>query len=307
MKIGILTFHNVHNMGASLQAWALQETIKRMGHEPYVIHYHPKILDHSYDPCHSRTGLYRGLVACKVVLTEPRKMIKYYRYKYFIKKNYNLLGDFIKYDDLLKYEFDLNAVIVGSDQVWNNDHIEGEFEAFFLEFLPKEVKKISYAASIGKKFIEEKYHEHIKENLKSFHAISVRESSTVEYVENISGCSVESVLDPTLLLKRKDYEKLKTKSDYHNQYIYVYMIEENQELIKLVEKISEETKLPIMHNNLNKLFCNEFKSSFEKTPDEFLSIIENAEYILTNSFHGTVFSILYNKKFLSMLHSETGA
>ena len=113
-----------------------------------------------------------------------------------------------------------------------------------------------------------------------------------------------------MLLDRKDYEGFKKPCELNatknGHYILVYMMERNHELIELANRLSEETGLPIAQRHYDRIFANETELLYEHGPDEFLSVVENADYVLTNSFHGTAFSLIYEKPFISMLHSETG-
>lgn len=307
MRVGVLTFHNAHNYGASLQALALQRVLKDLKCEPVLIHYHPAVIDDLYQPIHEK-GVKRVLKKTKMRLRKrPRaRLKKYKRYQTFIKKNFNLLGNYVNADELKENELGLHAYITGSDQVWNPTHTGGYDKAFTLEFV-KKAKKISYAPSVGTAKVEEIYREDYKRSLSTFDSISVREESVKADIEELSGLPVSVVLDPTLLLDRKAYEVYKKPTPFKEKYILVYMMEKNKKMIALVNKISKTTGYPVIQRKLPGVFVNECGSFYTHDPGEFLGDIAGAEFVITNSFHGTVFSILYEKPFLSMLHSGTGA
>lgn len=308
MKVGVVTFHRAYNYGAVLQTWALQKALKNTGVTPSVINYHLPSMDRLYDPIRKKNPILKGLKTIKVYLTKPYHLRRRKVYRAFFAKNYDMYGDFVSANDMKNLPFD--AFITGSDQVFNTSHTEGVNPAFFLTFVQKPARKISYAASLGgDKFKPEDEYEAAKA-LKTFDYLSVREPGAVPAVSALSGKDVSVVPDPTLLLSREDYEELKKpcklKGTRGGHYILVYMMERNEELIKLANKISHDTGLPIAQRSFEKIFDSETELLYEHGPDEFLSVIENADYVLTNSFHGTVFSLIYEKPFLSMLHSETG-
>ncbi|MBQ9341877.1 MAG: polysaccharide pyruvyl transferase family protein [Lachnospiraceae bacterium] len=308
MKVGVVTFHRAYNYGAVLQTWALQKALKNIGVTPFVINYHIPSMDRLYDPIRKKNPILRGLKTIKVYLTKPYHLRRRKVYRAFFAKNYDMYGDFVSADDMKNLPFD--AVITGSDQVFNTSHTGGVDPAFFLTFVHKPVRKISYAASLGGDTFKAEEEDKIAEALKTFDYLSVRERGAVFAVSALSGKDVSIVPDPTLLLSKEDYEELKEpcklKGTRDGHYILVYMMERNEELIKLANKISHDTGLPIAQRSYEKIFDNETELLYEHGPDEFLSVIENADYVITNSFHGTVFSLIYEKPFLSMLHSETG-
>lgn len=307
MKAGVITFHSAHNFGASLQAWALQKALENYKIEASVINYHPSIIDDLYNPLKGKYGLERRVAQYKLRRQNPKSLERYKNYTSFIKKNFNLLGDFSTYEELKAANLNLDAYIVGSDQVWNSEHIGGFDPAYFLDFVEPGPLKISYAASIGRDYLLPIYHEPIKNSLNSFTAISVREKSAKKPVKALTKKEVDVVMDPTLLLAREEYNEIKTIPNIKDKYIFVYMMEHNPEVVAFANKVSTATGLPIVQRRPNKIFKNEIASCYTSDPGDFLGLIENAEYVITNSFHGTVFSIIYETPFVSMLHSNTGS
>lgn len=304
MKTGILTFHSAYNFGASLQAWALQTKLEELGVDAYMINYRPDIIDDLYNPMAHKKGIAKTRLYRKWYNAD--QMIRYDNYEHFIKNQFHLMGEAHNYKELSEEDLDLDACIVGSDQVWNVEHTGGD-EAYFLKFLKPGVRKISYAASIGSDYIMPENVKMFEDGLASFDAISVREKTAKGLLEEYTDKKIDVVLDPTLLLDVQQYEKIKKPVDYKEKYILVYMMERNKELISLARYMSRLTGLPIIQRRQNVIFKNELKSMYTYTAGEFLSCVEQAEFVLTNSFHGTVFSILYGKPFISMLHSDTGS
>ena len=308
MKVGAVTFHSAFNFGASLQTWALQQTLKACGVSPCLVHYHPPALDRLYDPIKVSAPLARFVQRMKLKRQHPERLERYRRYREFIATHFNLLGDFSDYEQLTQAKWDLDACIVGSDQVWNVAHTKGYDPAYFLEFLPDTTKRIAYAASVGRDFIFPKYHEPMREGLRRFSAVSVREESIRDTVRHLYDGDVAVTLDPTLLLERHQYDALlKQPCTRPEPYILVYMMENNKALIRLTNRISRSVGLPVIQRRPSKMFQHEIENFFTATPGEFLSLLEGATYVITNSFHGTVFAIIYEKPFFSMLHSNTGS
>lgn len=308
MKVGVVTFHNAHNYGASLQTWALQKVLKNLGTEPGVIHYHPDVIDRLYVPPKQNTLKKKMKYVLKKKYRNRVKMQvhKSHKYRQFIADNFNLLGDYKTYEELLQANLGLDAYITGSDQVWNSDHTSGD-PAYLLDFAENNAKKISYAASVGREYILPQYREQFEESLKSYTAISVREASTVPAIAALTDKPVNVVLDPTLLLNKADYEDLKKPGRFKEPYILVYMMEANKELIRFANRLSVAIGLPIIQRKPPTVFKNELGSYYTDHAGEFLGEIEDAAYVLTNSFHATVFSLIYEKPFISMLHTSTGA
>jgi hypothetical protein len=309
MNAGVITFHSAHNYGASLQTWALQKVLKNMGVEPFVIHYHPNIIDRLYVAPKQETLKKKIKYSLQKKYRNRVKMQVYKNKKYvhFIHNSFKLLGDFKTYEELECAKLGLDAYITGSDQVWNSDHTDGFDPAYLLDFAESGAKKISYAASVGREYILPQYREQFSNSLKSYTSISVREASARPAIEALTDKPVVVVLDPTLLLSRQDYEELKKPGLFCDRYILVYMMETNNGLVKFANKLSIALGLPIIQRKPPTVFRNELGSYYTDTAAEFLSEIENAEYVLTNSFHATVFSLIYEKPFISMLHTSTGA
>ena len=306
MKVGVVTFHSANNYGAVLQTWALQRVLRDLNITTGVINYHPDIIDGLYDPMKLRRGLSRNLLRFKLYLRNRKSLIRYNKFQSFLKKNINLIGDYRTYKELVDAKLNLDAYIVGSDQVWNPTHIGGYDPAYYLEFAENACKKISYAASLGTDYIVSKHKGDMEKALQSFTAISVRERSIQTAISELAHKPVEIVLDPTLLLNKEDYEEIKVKSKYKGPYILVYSIEKNPELIEFANKISVSLGIPILQRRPSKGLINQLEPFYTSDAGEFLGHIEAASYVITNSFHGTVFSILYGKPFVSMLHTDTG-
>lgn len=307
MKVGVITFHSANNYGATLQSWALQKVLKDMGINSGIINYHPDNIDGLYDPMQLKEGLARQIKKSTLYIRNRKSLIRYNKFRSFLKDNFNLIGDYRNYDELKAAKFNLDAYITGSDQVWNPTHIEGYDPAYYLEFAKEGKKKISYAASLGTEYIDSRYKDDMKKALSTFTSISIREKSAKQAVESLVERPVDVVLDPTLLLDKKAYDEIKVRSKIKKPYILVYTIERNPKLIAFANKISVALGLPLIQRRPGPKLVNQLEPFYTADAGEFLGLVESAEYVITNSFHGTVFSLLYGKPFVSMLHSDTGS
>lgn len=307
MKVGVITFHSANNYGAILQTWALQKVLKDYGLDSCVIHYHPDIIDRLYDPMLLKQGFSRWLKKQSIGMFSRQSLIRYNKFQSFLTRNFNLIGDFRTYKELQNAKLDLDAYIVGSDQVWNPKHIGGFDPAYYLDFAEPGKKKIAYAVSVGNDNIDAKYKEDMRKALNTFTGISVREGSIRDEVQLLCEKTVKVVLDPTMLLEKEAYEEIKIPSTRKEPYILVYMIEKNEQVIRLANKLSESLGIAVIQRRQINGLKNEAESFYTADAGEFIGLIEAAELVITNSFHGTVFSILYEKTFVSMLHSDTGS
>lgn len=315
MKISILTQPLHINYGGTLQAYALQKVLKKMGHEVETINYAWK----------ESSDFKKILSFCKKILfgkkTKPfffNNEVKYIS-KYhntFISDNIALskkIGDPVSlYEYFEEKKFDV--VVVGSDQVWRIDY-SPKIENFFLDFLVKnnEIKKIAYAASFGLESWQFSKDETIliKKLIKKFNYISVREDSAVNLCKFFLDIDVDHVLDPTLLLMRDDYMEL-IDSNVKSRGVFSYILDNDVKKIEKVESICNMlgsqsfTCMPKIRDK-NKILVNDLENYVYPKIEEWLTSFYNADYIITDSFHGTVFSIIFNKPFISLCNNERGA
>lgn len=315
MKIGIITFNSAHNYGAVLQVWALQEKLKSKGHEVEVINYRIPSIDNLYRVYAPKkickyefvnNGIHR-LQWVHAWMKQSHKAIRYKKFEHFINHTLPTTKPFNTYAQLLNEDFDYDVMITGSDQVWNGKYTRGLSAAYFLSFGPKEAKRISYAASIGKDCFDPEEKLVAKRYLKDLDYISVREEKAKQAVLELTDKPVELVLDPTLLLDRPAYDKIKKKTKIKGDYIFVHNVhltKIDSRLNSIVEKVSEMTGLPVVNNRGDYQFKNELGKFDDGGPGEFIGVIEGAKYVITNSFHATVFSLIYGRNFITVPHFQ---
>lgn len=316
MKIGILTLNSAHNFGASLQAYALQKALENLDFEPYIINYRYNKVDYVYNPYRrSKKGsldIKFYLSRIKLHTLDKYKIRKYNNYEKFFEDYLNLTPSYKTLNQLMDVDWDYDFYICGSDQIWNSHITRGLQPPYFLDFLPKDSKKIAYAASLGTDTINEYDIPIFKRYLFNMDCISVREGSSINAIKECTDKPVDVTLDPTLLLEKNDYDALKIDPEFKDKdYIFVYVIDRNEELYQIAEKISQEENLPVVFSSPylqpDKVFKNQMAEVWDMGPREFLGAIANAKYVVTNSFHGNIFSILYKKPFISAPHYITSA
>ncbi|MDD2391371.1 MAG: polysaccharide pyruvyl transferase family protein [Bacilli bacterium] len=309
-KIGIITFHCADNLGAVLQVYALQKKINKLGLESEVIDFKPLELLYPYGLKNLKDVKKRGFIKTIksiVVLIIRRKVknkrdvFKKFREKYLVisKQTY------YESEDLNANPPQYDYYITGSDQVWNPDFFEKIGKSYFLDFASPSSTKISYAASITKK-MDDSFNDVFKKNIDRFDFISIRESEHVRFLKNLTEKPITVALDPTLLLDKEDYNVLLSKSKIKEKYILVYDLEYNEELVKLANKISEEKGYKIVSYSDHKNYENRIKTFRYEGPSEFISYLENAEFVLTTSFHGVAFSVIFKKPFYTIPHKTRG-
>lgn len=306
-KIGILTYHSGYNYGASLQAYALQKVIKNLNYEVEIINFEKD-----------------DFIASREMITKHPKRIKEIvkimtriPYRSSLKKRQQLFDDYTQKTLLvtkpLKVEQEVidiaeqyDVIVCGSDQIWNVSGLDpvSENMIFFLNFEKKQ-KRVAYAASFGTKIEESIFRE--KEFLpwiKRFDYISVREENAKKYLED-RGIKCEISLDPTILLDKDDYNCICDERIVKEPYILMFGWNTNHDLIKAAKKASKYFQLPI-YNIVPppRGMTKGVKRKLDIGPKQFLSMIKYANFIVTNSFHGTVFSTIYEKPFVSVISEK---
>lgn len=333
MNVGIINFHFSINFGAVLQCLALTEYIKKLGHSPLVIDYEPEYIRQQQSPFPS--PFYYGKWAfieykdaktwtkIKHIVIRFIHAIVDYRYFYikikrrriwrsYIKQNLPLTKRYNNYLELLENPPIFDAYITGSDQVWNPKVTHANLDpAYFLDFTKGSVVKLAYAVSPCQIDIH-KYREEVTNYLRTFNGVSLREGQFSVFFQECYHNKVEICIDPTLLLKKDDYLKYEEKEDTlpsHYILIYGFIDRSNPTLIcNIAEDISKYTGYQIIDISLEKIITPK-NTKWEKSISvgKFLYYLHNADYIVTNSFHGTAFSLIYQKNFWSIEKALTAS
>ncbi|QNU66605.1 polysaccharide pyruvyl transferase family protein [Ruminiclostridium herbifermentans] len=305
-KIALMTWFHYNNFGTVLQVYALSETLKRMGFDPSVINYIPidkriwTIKDMLKNPMLFLNKVIhtvnRAVKSYGDVDTERSKLFDSFR-----KENIKFTHSCDTASKLHALNNQFDTFICGSDQIWTPTAYNSKY---FLDFVNNDWKKVSYAPSMGVSSInDDDIKENMRKQLKSFKYISVREKEGREIIRSLTGQDAKVVLDPTLLLSKKDWKEIKdSKFDLkliNKPYLLCYFLGSAKKPWKSVERIAEKLGLEIV---VIPVHPKDYKRSFKVLngvgPLEFLDLFENAHFVCTDSFHGTVFSIINEKPFV---------
>ena len=302
MKTLTITLHDTDNCGSSLQAFALQHFLITHGIDNEIIDYVPSYTQNNGSPFKT---FIRNIIFRKSYLQRRKK------FQNFINKNLKLTKRKYKtYQELENNPPQADIYITGSDQLWNNSYACGNDPAFYLGFVNKEdTQKISYAVSIGKCNVNENDLKLVKEYGNDFKWISLREKINVKDVEKVvNKVPIVHVCDPVLLNDAKEYDKIKKFRIIEEKYILVYVAQaiNKAELNRIVKEIAKKDGLKIVFIGTYRSKCDCDFHVKDMDPGDFLSLIYNAEYIISNSFHATMFSLIYNKQFIAILPKENG-
>lgn len=305
-KVGIITFHASHNYGSMLQAYALQQVILGMGYNCEIINFRSIVQKELYKPIFMKGTLYGRLVGFIIEATYALGILKKYQlFEKFLKEDFILSSkEYTTLKDLENADFSYDYYISGSDQIWNVQAYDFNY-AYFLPFV-KSGKRIAYAPSMGPNLSINKHKgiDKILELLRKYNAISVREVSGSQYIESLINKVVPTVLDPTLLLTSKEYDKLiSNKPLVKGEYIFVYSPWSNNDVYEMAYSLGQKynKKVIISQGLRNKRemlrWSCKLKIHAAVGPKEFLNLCKNASIICCDSFHAVVFSILFKKCF----------
>ena len=299
MKVGILTFHNAYNYGAVLQAYATQEIVKSLGHEVEIIDYHNARID--------RVNAGRMFHLCSFLRNIYRFPI-YLIEKFFYRKRRKVyIGFFDKYMKLSKNKYiqgdenylsNYDTILIGSDQLWNKKITGGWDKMYWGEFKTSpDTRKVAWSVCMNYTDLNEDDILFIKKNLENFDLISVRESDLLSFISGLTSKKVYQTLDPTLVLPSTKWEEV-CHGVKEKGYIAVYAVQDEEKTIAFARSIASKQNKPlvIIRSYSKWYFTSENKEY--AGPDDFLSYIRHADMVITTSFHGTVFSIIYQKQFV---------
>ena len=298
MKALIITFHFVNNFGGALQAYALQKVLeKNCCSDVQIINYRNNFIEFTdfvrlFPVSRNIAEIFSGLMTMKLRF----KRVKKFECFHITKLKLSLK----KYNDL-NINFSppkADIYICGSDQIWNPFLTFGIRSSYFLGFVKNHGKRISYAPSFGSKTLPSIFHPIIRKYLQRFDAVSVREKSGQKIVRDLCGISAEQLIDPTFLLEKSDWEKVAVKPDIKGPYILLYIMQSDQHMYEYARKIKERLELPVVE-----ISRYGYRPDFIDTtivdigPAEFLGLFQHASYVCTNSYHGFIFSLIFEKPF----------
>lgn len=309
MRIGILTFHNAINYGAVLQTYATQQLLLSMGHEVEVIDYHNYAIDEDY----KRLDFSFKLMPKKKMWNIPKYIIS----TYLFKKKREIFNSFLQSHIILskkRYNQSLippifkgyDAIFIGSDQLWNKSLTGGFDDVYWGNFKrDNKCKVIAWSICMNKIFDDLESETYIKNNISNFNYISVRENDLKKYLQKISLKPVSLTLDPTFVVDSSVWSNL-CVSVNNKDYILVYSVVSIPETEKVARRLAKKTGLKIIYINPG-IVGIKYKNH-KKTAGiiEFISYIKNARYVVTSSFHGVAFSVIFKKQFFCVVDPYKG-
>lgn len=316
--VGIITIHK-SNFGGCLQSYALWAYIKSIGYKCEIIDlYRPVMTEYknettslSFSTCIQNERIKNLKHFVKIIITFITKKTKPQKgiYNFTNNDNFKSFNALIKYsqpyrsiDSLYQNPPDYDIYISGSDQIWNPD-MPFENEPYLLSFVPKKKKCISYASSFGRNNLPEKFTKHYQNCLKRYSSISVREETGQFIVKKLIGKEPIVALDPTMLFGKDYWQTISIHPKIKPKYLFCFSLKNDSELVNFASEICKKKGLALVIIS-DKIYTYKGVQIINKPdsgPKEWLGLIENAELIVTDSFHGTVFSAIFEKTFLSYI------
>lgn len=302
MKIGILTLPLSNNYGGTLQNYALQVALKKLGHDSITLDYIPKRHWFPWILENMKTILLFFIPSKRRAITPtPYRWSRNKQFERFTSNHIIKTKTIREYSSSLMKAYKLDAIIVGSDQVWRpkfNRHIESSYLDFAYNY---PIRKIAYAASFGVDTWEYTDQQTVacQQLAQQFDAISVREDSGIKLCEDYLHMKAVHVIDPTMLLEKSDYEELieHVKKD-ETSFLAAYILDPTDKKNEIVTQKANEKNLLVRQFSMDK----EAKLSVY----EWLSMFRDSSFVITDSFHGVVFSIIFGKEFLCLGNGKRG-
>ncbi len=295
-KVGILTFHNADNLGAVLQAYALQKAIKdECGSSVDIIDYVCSQVEETKKAKKCRT--LKDFI--KFIPMSLYYCIKHSGFEKFRKKRLNLSDKTYTQNTVKSSVNNYDLFITGSDQVWNLE-CSGNDMTYFLDFVPDSKLKYSYAASIGEYTYSSDETAKVVDLLKRFNAVSVREESALSMLNSFGLTDINVHPDPVILLSMDKWQSIMSGRLYKQKYVLVYLIQDDVNVVKSAEAYAKANNCRIIHNKESIEFI------LHNSPEEFLSWVYYSDCVFTNSFHGTAFSVIMNKHLAADIELKRG-
>lgn len=300
MKIAILTWLYNGNYGTLLQAYALQNFLKGEGYEVSNINFKPSTVEKVKNllKCHNSLSLFREKLDGYLSKKRGNPVLLFQRneaFEQFLKQNFNLTKQYSKANALIELSGKYDAYICGSDQIWSPMLLN---PVYYFDFLSVNERRYAYACSFGVNDIPAKKKEIIRRYLEKFSGISVREKTGVKIVKELTGNYVPMNVDPTLLLRSEDWNKLALNPEIKGKYVFAYFLSNKKSYEEIAIKVAQKHKCKLVLVPTQKEHY-----TFEATiiqnagPCEWIGLVKNSCAVVTDSFHGSIFSLIFEKDF----------
>lgn len=309
IRLGILAIHNVDNYGAILQTLAFYKYLNKFTNAKIINFQNPVFSSHlkliRYNGLNSLKSCFKDLIR----LNYRQKLLN--KFKYFIKKNFKLTKP-VNLKNMYSNSFlkNFDALVVSSDQVWNPDitHFDKKLRGdYFLNINIKKIKKFSYASSFGSRKFNNSEINKINSYLNNLDKISIREKSSLKLINKKNLRKTQHVIDPVFLLDNKfwkDKTSRMKKIEYKN-FILVYSVARSKLIKKTVRDINKNLNYKVITIDPNLIATSEYdKKISDAGLEEFLYYFRNSSFVITDSFHGVCFSLIFEKKFLATVSSK---
>ena len=306
MKIDIITLHRAQNYGSVLQTLALQLKLESLGNEVHILDFYPERYTNRglLKRLKNKSEKFKNplLLLIAQILIYPSYLKKNHIFNTFIYKYINLKGKtFRTNEDAKEMIFDSDAYCTGSDQVWNSHWNEGVDKTLFLDFVPNDKLVFSYASSIGLSEIGNKESEEIKKLLHKYEYLSVREDTGVKILHNLGRTDTVQSLDPTMLLDKNEWEKYVEKRVKKKDYILTYNLHHDSRIDRYADMLKQKYHLPVWNISYNwHDVIRKGHLCWCPPVERFLWLIKNANFVIADSFHATVFSIIFERPFVTI-------
>ena len=309
-KIAIITYSNSKNFGAVLQTVALFYALTMISKESiYILDYYNEKIENNYYRLFNKSSLSKIIKSLIRIIIIPLYLKHRYNvgklFRCFLEKNTRVTQKKYCKKNIKEADLEFDYFIVGSDQIWNFE-VSGFDRTYYLDFVTNSNKKYSYAASFGFSDVIKSNHNLISELICDFKTVSVREDICIDELRKINKNILVSI-DPALLLQAEDWEKLLFPNNETKKYILLFFTDkESTNLIDFARNLSRKTGLKLISIITPPSLKNfrGIKCIHSCSPEMFLSYFKNAEYVITSSFHGTVFSIIFHKRFFTEFHNK---
>lgn len=309
MQIKNITCHDVYNHGASLQAYALQTYLSNLGHNVEIIDYKPDYLSGHYRLWSVDNSICDKPIVKQLYLLAklPGRLIALRRKKAFdeFTRQYLRLTTtrYHSNEELKANPPKADVYIAGSDQIWNTLFQNGRDAAFYLDFAPATSTRVAYAASFATSSVAEEYQTFVSKMLQNFDKVSIREKDSLPLLARLGRTDGVAVCDPVFLLTKEEWNDLLPSDRISERYILVYDCENSTAIKNIAKKVSKQHNIKI-YNVSGKRLRYADKDFWASGPLAFVRLIRDAEYVVSNSFHATAFSLIFEKEFCVVNRSE---
>lgn len=307
-KILTITCHNVYNHGASLQQFALLDYLKSLGYDAQTINYKPFYFNNHFNylavsnPKFEKNFFIKWIYICLKFPSRFAQRKRKIKFDSFENSNFKILPKKYFSNDDLKEDLPIaDAYICGSDQIWNSYFENGKDPAFYLDFVPNNCTKISYAASFAIDEIQEDLKPFVKEKVSNIQHVSVRETSGKRILYELGIEDVTQVLDPVFLIEAQDWQH-RFVTEVNEKFIFIYDFDSNPTIERLAKEMAKKNNLKIFTVNKNIKYAD--KNFHLYGPEMFLSLMFSSQFVITNSFHSVAFSLIFNKQFIVINRTE---